>query len=279
MRAIDFHVHLPTIEWLEGSLGPYLQTAQRYFRKKVDVITVEEVAEEYERLDLVGVLLAWDAETFTGRPPLANSDVAEIENRFPGRFIGFASVDPHKESAVADLETAISDLGMHGAKFHPSLQNFDPSDERFFSLWEKCEELEIPCIFHTGTSGLGAGAPGGQGIRIDFSRPILLDPVAAAFPDMKIVMAHFGWPWHTEAIAMALHKSNLYLDISGWAPRYIPKEVVREMKGRLADRFLWGSDYPFISPSRCLEEIPHLELGDAEAKILKENASGLLGLN
>ena len=279
MRAIDFHVHLPTIEWLEGSLGPYLQTAENYFRRKVDIITVDELAAEYERLDLVGVLLAWDAETFTGRPPVANHDVAAIEDRFPGRFIGFASVDPHKKSAAADLETAISELGMHGAKFHPSLQNFDPSDDRFFFLWEKCEELAIPCIFHTGTSGIGAGAPGGQGIRIDLSRPILLDPVAAKFPNMKIVMAHFGWPWHIEAMAMALHKSNLYLDISGWAPRYIPTEVVREMKGRLAGRFLWGSDYPFISPSRCLEEIEQLELGDAEAKILKENARALVGLN
>ena len=279
MRAIDFHVHLPTIEWLEGSLGPYLKSAESYFRRKVDIITVDELAAEYERLDLVGVLLAWDAETFTGRPPVANHDVAAIEDKFPGRFIGFASVDPHKKSAAADLETAISELGMHGAKFHPSLQNFDPSDDRFFPLWEKCEELAIPCIFHTGTSGIGAGAPGGQGIRIDLSRPILLDPVAAKFPNMKIVMAHFGWPWHIEAMAMALHKSNLYLDISGWAPRYIPSEVVREMRGRLAGRFLWGSDYPFISPSRCLEEIEQLELGHAKAKILKENAGALLGLN
>ena len=279
MRAIDFHVHLPTIEWIEGSLGPYRETTERYFRKTVDIKTAEEIAKEYEELDLMGVLLAWDAETFTGRPPVPNQDVADIQSRFPERFVAFASVDPHKPSAIDQLELAISDLGMSGGKFHPSLQNFDPSDERFFPLWEKCEELRIPCIFHTGTSGLGAGAPGGQGIRIDLSRPLLLDPVAAAFPNMTIVMAHFGWPWHHEAIAMALHKSNLYLDISGWAPRYIPQEVVREMKGRLSDRFLWGSDYPFISPARCLEEFEELDVGDAREKILKENARLLLGLN
>lgn len=271
-------MHLPTIEWIEGSLGPYRESTERYFRRTVDVKTVEEMAEEYEGLDLMGVVLAWDAETFTGRPPVKNEDVAQIQRAYPERFIAFASVDPHKPSALDDLESAVSELGMKGGKFHPSLQNFDPSDERFFPLWEKCEELRIPCIFHTGTSGIGAGAPGGQGIRIDLSRPILLDPVAAAFPNMKIVMAHFGWPWHVEAMAMAMHKSNLYLDISGWAPRYIPSEVVSEMKGRLSDRFLWGSDYPFISPARCLEEFEELDVGDARAKILKENARLLLGL-
>ncbi|MGH2811261.1 MAG: amidohydrolase family protein [Actinomycetota bacterium] len=278
MRAIDFHVHLPTNEWIEGSLGPYRETTEAYFRRTVDLKTVEEVAREYEELDLFGVVLGWDAETFTGRPPLRNDDVVRVQREFPNRFVAFAGVDPHKADAVTELERAVTDLGMKGGKFHPSMQNFDPSDESFFPLWGKAEQLGIPCVFHTGTSGLGAGAPGGQGIRIDLSRPLLLDPVAAAFPNLIIVMAHFGWPWHAEAIAMALHKSNLYLDVSGWAPRYLPQEVRREMKGRLRDRFLWGSDYPFIDPSRCLSELSELELGDSEPLILRENARKLLRL-
>ena len=260
-------------------MGPYRQSAERYFRQKVDLKTVEQLAAEYERLDLVGVILGWDAETFTGQPPLSNDEVARIPSDFPGRFVAFAGVDPHKPDASEELDRSINALGMKGAKFHPSLQNFDPSDERFFPLWGKCEELGVPCIFHTGTSGIGAGSPGGQGIRIDLSRPLLLDPVAAAFPEMKIVMAHFGWPWHAEALAMSLHKTNLFIDISGWAPKYIPAEVVREMKGRLSDRFLWGSDYPFISPERCLGEMDGLELGDSLEKVLKTNAMGLLGLS
>lgn len=278
VRAIDFHVHLPTNEWIEGSLGPYRETTEAYFRRTVDLKTVEEMAREYEELDLFGVVLGWDAETFTGRPPLRNDDVVRVQREFPERFVAFAGVDPHKSDAVTELERAVTDLGMKGGKFHPSMQNFDPSDESFFPLWGMAEQLGIPCVFHTGTSGLGAGAPGGQGIRIDLSRPLLLDPVAAAFPNLIIVMAHFGWPWHAEAIAMALHKSNLYLDVSGWAPRYLPQEVVREMKGRLRDRFLWGSDYPFIDPSRCLSELSELELGDSEPLILRENARKLLRL-
>lgn len=276
MRAIDFHVHLPTSEWIDGCLGPYRESTEAYFRKRVDLRSAEEVANEYERLDLFGVVLGWDAETFTGRPPLLNDDVVRVQREFPERFVAFASVDPHKPEAVDELERAIETLGMRGGKFHPSLQNFDPSDERFFPLWSAAERLQIPCIFHTGTSGIGAGSPGGQGIRIDLSRPILLDPVAAAFPDLVIVMAHFGWPWHMEAMAMALHKSNLYLDISGWAPRYVPHEVVAEMKGRLAGQFLWGSDYPFIHPSRSLDELDSLELGTARQAILLENPRSVL---
>lgn len=278
MRAIDFHVHLPTSEWIEGCLGPYRESAEAYFRTKVDLKNAQQVAKEYEELDLFGVVLGWDAETFTGRPPLRNDDVAAVQKEFPERFVAFASVDPHKAAAVDELERAISELGMRGGKFHPSLQNFDPSDERFFPLWEMAERLDIPCIFHTGTSGIGAGTPGGQGVRIDLSRPILLDPVAAAFPGMTIVMAHFGWPWQSEAIAIALHKTNIYLDISGWAPRYIPGEVVREMKGRLRERFLWGSDYPFIHPTRGLEELGNLDLGEALEGILRGNARALLRL-
>lgn len=259
-------------------MGRFRETSERYFRKKVELRTVPELAAEYESLDLFGVVLGWDAETATGLPPLSNDDVAAIQQEYPERFVTFAGVDPHKPSAIDDLERAIRTLGMKGAKFHPSLQAFDPSEEKFFPLWAKAEELEVPCIFHTGTSGIGAGAPGGQGIRIDLSRPILLDSVAAAFPKLPIVMAHFGWPWHAEALAMALHKTNLFIDISGWAPRYIPKEVVAEMRSRLSAQFLWGSDYPFIHPSRCLEEMPALELGDAEDAVLRGNAMRLLRL-
>lgn len=278
MRAIDFHVHLPTAEWLEGSMGPFRQSAETYFRAKIEIRTMEELAKEYEDLDIVGVVLGWDAETATSRPPLRNDDVAAIQRQFPERFVSFAGIDPHKKDAADELERSVVELGMKGAKFHPSMQAFDPSEERFFGLWRRAEALGVPCIFHTGTSGIGAGQPGGQGVRIDLSRPILLDPVAAAFPNLPVVMAHFGWPWHMEAIAIALHKSNVWLDISGWAPRYIPPEVVREMKGRLRTRFLWGSDYPFLHPTRCLEEIGDLDLGEASDLVLRENARGLLGL-
>jgi predicted TIM-barrel fold metal-dependent hydrolase len=280
VRAIDFHVHLPTPEWLDGSLKGYVEVAEAYFRSKVARKSLEDLAREYGDLDIMAVLLAWDAETATNRPRLPNEFVGKAVRDYPEVFAGFGSVDPHKgERAVAELD-AIKALGLKGLKLHPSFQNFDPSDERFWPLYKRCEELGLACLFHTGTSGLGAGQPGGQGIRIDLARPILLDPVAAAFPNLQIVAAHFGYPWHLEMLAIALHKTNVWIDISGWAPHYIPGEVVREMKGRLQDRFLFGSDYPFIQPQRCLDELDAMEIPKpVMEKLLLANGRRLLALD
>lgn len=280
MRAIDFHVHLPTPEWLDVSMRGYVEAAEAYFRSKVARRSLDELAADYEAIDTVAVLLAWDAETATGRPRVPNDLVAAACRDHPGRFVGFGSVDPLKgERAVDELE-AISSAGLKGVKLHPSLQAFAPDDERFLPLFERCEELGLIVLFHTGTSGIGAGQPGGQGIRLDYAQPIRLDPVAAAFPNLNVIAAHFGYPWHMELLAIALHKTNVYVDISGWAPKYIPSEVVREMKGRLQNQFLFGSDYPFIRPERCLEELAELQLPEAALqKVLTGNGKRLLGLS
>ncbi|MGH7762110.1 MAG: amidohydrolase family protein [Candidatus Dormibacteraceae bacterium] len=279
MKAIDFHVHLPTPEWLDVSMKGYVEAAESYFRSKVVHRSLDELANDYEELDMVAVLLAWDAETATGRPRVPNELVARACRDHPKTFVGFGSVDPLKgDLAVAELDR-IAELGLKGVKLHPSLQAFAPDDERHWPLYERCEELGLVLLFHTGTSGIGAGQPGGQGIRLDYARPIRLDAAAASFPDLKMIAAHFGYPWHLELLAMALHKTNIYIDISGWAPRYIPAEVLRDMKGRLQDQFLFGSDYPFIQPKRCLEELGGLDLPDVVLqKVLLQNGKGLLGL-
>ena len=279
MRAIDFHVHLPTPEWADVSMQGYLEVAEAYFRSRVARRTLEELAREYSDLDIRAVLLAWDAETATGRPRLTNEYVAEACRRFPEVFSGFGSVDPHKgERAGAELDR-FAELGLKGVKLHPSVQAFAPDDERFWPVFARCQELGLAALFHTGTSGIGAGQPGGQGIRLDYARPIRLDTVAAAFPRLKVIAAHFGWPWHLEMLAIAMHKTNVLIDISGWAPRYIPAEVVREMKGRLQDQFLFGSDYPFIHPQRVLDELDQLEIPAVQKeKLLVGNGRKLLGI-
>ena len=279
MKAIDFHVHLPTPEWLDVSMRGYVEAAEKYFRSPVARKSLDELARDYEALDVLAVLLAWDAETATGRPRVPNGLVAQACKDHPNAFTGFGSVDPLKgDRAVAEL-SRVADLGLKGVKLHPSLQAFAPDDERHWPLYEKCEELGLVLLFHTGTSGIGAGQPGGQGIRLDYAQPIRLDAVAASFPDLKIIAAHFGYPWHLELMAMALHKTNIYIDISGWAPRYIPTEVMRDMKGRLQDQFIFGSDYPFIDPKRCLDELKGMDLpAEVLDKVLFGNGKGLLGL-
>jgi predicted TIM-barrel fold metal-dependent hydrolase len=280
MRAIDMHVHLPTPEWLDQSMAGYIEAAEAYFRSPVHRRTLEQVAQEYRDLGILAVLLAWDAETATGRPRLPNELVADAVRDYPDAFAGFGSVDPHKGARAVEEVDRIAELGLKGVKLHPSLQAFFPDDERYWPLYDRCRERDLAVLFHTGTSGIGAGMPGGQGIRIDYSQPIHLDAVAAAFPDLQIVAAHFGFPWHMELLAIALHKTNVWIDISGWAPRYIPGEVVREMKGRLRDRFLFGSDYPFIAPQRCLDELSAMDLSpEVREKLLRGNAARLLGLD
>jgi predicted TIM-barrel fold metal-dependent hydrolase len=275
MRAIDFHVHLPTPDWLDGSMRGYVEAAEAYFRSTVERQSLGQLADKYRALDAKAVLLAWDAETATGRPRVPNETVAAACEQYPDAFTGIGSVDPHKRSAVDEVAN-IAELGLRGVKFHPSLQAFAPDDPAFWPVFAACESRGLLALFHTGTSGIGARQPGGQGIRIDYAHPLKLDAVAAEHPGLTVVAAHFGWPWHMDLIAVALHKTNVYIDISGWSPRRIPPEVVRELKGRLSDQFVWGSDFPFISPERCLAELD--ELGLATETLLHDNAARILGL-
>jgi uncharacterized protein len=278
-RAIDFHVHLPTPDWLDGSMAGYVEAAEAYFRSPVQRMSLPELAEMYRQLETTAVLLAWDAETATGRPRVPNETVAAACREYPDVFTGLGSVDPHKgEAAVAEV-ASIAALGLRGVKFHPSLQAFAPDDESYWPVFAACEEHGLLALFHTGTSGIGARQPGGQGIRLDYARPVRLDAVAAAHPRLTVVAAHFGWPWHMELVAMALHKTNVYIDISGWAPRRIPPELIGELRGRLAGQFVWGSDFPFLAPRRCLDELAGLGLPDEVLrKVLCENAARILRL-
>lgn len=278
-KAIDFHVHLPTESFLGRAIQPYLEATEKYFRTTVPIRQMEQVAETYEALDVVGVLLAWDAETATGLPPVTNDEVAAIVRRYPNRFVGFASVDPWKgKRAIAEIERAVMDLGLSGAKFHPSIQAFYPHDRRFYPLYEKIAELGVPTLFHTGTSGLGAGTPGGMKIKLDYSRPLYLDHLAADFPQMTIIAAHTGWPWHEELLAIIGQKANVYMDLSGWLPRYIPSVIWEHARSRLQDKVLFGSDYPFITPDRWMSNFEKIERlsDDVKRKILYTTAARIL---
>jgi predicted TIM-barrel fold metal-dependent hydrolase len=278
-RAIDFHTHVSTKEWMTGSLGPMLENTAKYFRSEVRIRTVEDMADEYKQWDVLGVLLAWDAETATGLAPLTNDFVADICKAYPEQFVGFASVDPHKPDAIEELERAITDLGLRGLKIHPQVQRFYPNDPRWDPLWDKCEEHKLPIVAHVGQTGLGAGVRGGSGIAFDYGRPMLMDMVAANHPELTVVMAHFGYPWHLEVLASAMHKTNVWVDLSGWRPKYIPDEVERDCRGRLNSRFVWGSDYPMLDPGRILDEFDDMGLeGEKRDNVLFGNAAGLLGL-
>ncbi len=236
------------------------------------------MAEEYRERDVLGVVLDWDDETVTGRPWLGNAFMAQLPERYPGILMGFGSVDPHSERAADQMREA-ADLGLKGLKLHPTMQAFEPGDERFYPLWDLAQDLGLALLFHTGTCGIGAGTPGAGGTKIRYSHPGFLDAVGADFPGVTWIAAHFGWPWFMECLAIALHKSNVWIELSGWAPKYLPKEVAREAGKRLNERTLFGSDYPFIPLDRWFEEFDALGYDDdAKERILRGNATRLLGL-
>ena len=279
MRAIDVHIHVPNEP---GVPDTWLDQEERRYFKAPPPPTVEEMYEHYAQQDILGVVFTIDDETVSGDRCNTNDWVATIVRKYPEHFIGFATVDPWKgKIALRELERGIKELGLRGLKLHPTQQAFFPNDPKFYPLWEKCVALDVPVLFHTGHSGRGSGLPGGGGLKLKYAAPIpYIDDVAADFPQLTIIMAHPGWPWQEEQLSVARHKGNVYIDLSGWAPKYFPQSLVSQGGSLLQDKVLFGSDYPMITPERWLREfdtlIPWKE--EVKQKILLDNARRVLKL-
>ena len=280
VEAIDVHVHAEVGRSGEDGMRPEWRTAAaRYFGEHA-LPTAEEVAAYYRERKLAAVVFTVDAETVTGRPAVPNEEVAEVAAANPDVLIPFASVDPNKGArAVEEAKRLIRDYGVKGFKLHPNVQGFYPNDRSVYPLYEVVAEAGLPALFHTGHSGIGAGLPGGGGIRLKYSNPMYVDDVAVDFPELKIVLAHPSFPWQDEAISVALHKQQVYIDLSGWSPKYFPPQLVQYANTLLRDRVLFGSDFPLITPDRWLEDFARADFrDDVRPLVLKENAARLLGL-
>ena len=208
IEAIDVHVHVATgdnLQLADAQGRAEAEAAQSYFGVARLHVPPDEVAEHYRRLRIKAVVFDVDAETRTGRR-ISNDEVAAAVRRHSDILIGFGSVDPWKGAlAINETRRCIEELGLRGMKFHPGVQAFAPNDERFYPLWETCSRLGVPVIFHTGMSGIGAGRPGGDGIRLKYCRPLLIDDVAVDFPDLTIIGAQPSWPWQEDMLAIARH--------------------------------------------------------------------------
>jgi predicted TIM-barrel fold metal-dependent hydrolase len=280
VEAIDVHVHAEVGRAGEDGLRPEWRAgAARYFGKHA-LPTAEDVAVYYRERNLAAVIFTVDAETVTGRPAVPNQEIAEVAAANPDVLIPFASVDPNKGArAVEEAKRLVRDYDIKGFKFHPNVQAFYPNDRAFYALYEVVAEAGLPAIFHTGHSGIGAGLPGGGGVRLKYSNPMYVDDVAVDFPELKIVLAHPSFPWQDEAISVALHKQQMYIDLSGWSPKYFPPQLVQYANTLLRDRVLFGSDFPLITPDRWLEDFALADFrDDVRPLVLKQNAARLLGL-
>ena len=278
--AIDVHTHAWKSALKVGDAPTESQEAMgRYFRYQPQHQTVPEMAEMYRKLKMAFVVFTVDGEKGASRG-ITNEEIAELAHRHADVAIPFASIDPHRGAEGVRLaRKLISEYGVRGFKFHPSVQEFFPNDRMAYPLYEAIAEARLPALFHTGQTGVGAGTRGGSGIRLKYSHPMLLDDVAADFPDMPIILAHPSFPWQEEALSVATHKPQVYIDLSGWSPKYFPPILVQYANTLLKDKILFGSDYPVMSPERWLAEFEKLAIKpEVRPLILKENAAKLLGL-
>lgn len=282
ISAIDIHTHAQISEDGHRSLNDtFMEASVKYFKVgQNSEPTVREIGDYYRALNMAAVVFSVDAENATGTTRISNFEVAETCAAYPDVLIPFASVDPWKGKAgVSEAKELVGEFGVRGFKFHPSVQGIAANDRVAYPLYSAIEELGVPALFHTGQTGIGANLPGGGGIRLRYSNPMLVDDVAADFPGMKIVLAHPSFPWQDEALAVATHKSNVFIDLSGWSPKYFPSKLVHYANTLLQDKVLFGTDYPFINPENWLKAFDQLEIKpEVRPKILKGNAARLLGL-
>jgi predicted TIM-barrel fold metal-dependent hydrolase len=281
--AIDVHTHThrsihPTEPDPVGD--EFLAAAARYFGGSPPQPTVQEVADHYRERHMAAVVFTVDSESGTGQRHVANEEVFSLAAANADVLIPFASIDPHRGKRGVELARRyIAEHAVRGFKFHPNTQAFWPDDRAFYPLYEAIAEAGAIALFHSGTTGIGAGMPGGGGVRLKYSNPMAVDDVAADFPELKIVLAHPSFPWQEEALAVATHKPNVYIDLSGWSPKYFPEILVRYTNTLLKEKMLFGSDYPLITPDRWLADFANLPIRDAvRPLVLKENAIRLLGL-
>ena len=281
LDAIDTHVHIEVDDHGHNALPqPLVDAASKHFKTDGPRPDLDAVAGFYRERRTAAVVFTVDASRALGHRPNSSEEIALGAARNNDVLIPFGSVDPTSGAeALERAKVLAGDFGVRGFKFHPTVQNFDPSDSVFYPLWALLQDLGLPALFHTGQTGIGSGLPGGFGLKLGLSNPMLLDSVAADFPELPIIMAHPSVPWQDEALAVATHKSNVWIDLSGWSPKYFPPELVRHANSLLQDRILFGSDYPLISPDRWRKDFDALDIKETvRPKILKDNAVRLLGL-
>jgi predicted TIM-barrel fold metal-dependent hydrolase len=277
--AIDMHTHVHASVHGRATDDAALAAMGEYFKADdVAGFTVDDLAAYYRERSMAVVTFTVDVEGADLVP--SNEEIAELAAKNADVVIPFASIDPARGAAgVRMARTLIRDHGVRGFKFHPSMQGFFPNDAAAYPLYEVIAEAGLPAIFHTGQTGAGAGTRGGGGIRLKYANPMHLDDVAVDFPDLPIVMAHPSFPWQEEAISVALHKPQVYIDLSGWSPKYFPPILVQYANTLLKDKVLFGTDFPMLTPERWMADLEKTAIRDeVKPAIFKNNAARLLRL-
>jgi predicted TIM-barrel fold metal-dependent hydrolase len=264
-NVIDVHTHPFTEETLFGQGISYTEAhdffgrspesphhQQWYVERKAKPIQ-DSQAELVDGKHVTAAVVVNMNACNTWARSLPNDFIAKYVGEFPNFYLGYGGVDPNMNprGALREVERCAKELGLVGLKFHPAYQDFYPNDhERAYPIYEACEALSLPILVHTGTTRM-------THCSIRSCKPEFLDEVATDFPNLRIIMTHFGWPWTAEALAVTWRHEHVYLDLSGWLPSYILATeplVFQYMNSVLSDKLVFGSDYPAISPKTWLEE-------------------------
>ncbi len=279
MRKIDLHAYPGTKEWIDCQ-GPYVDALAAYWKREWKPKSEADVIAEFQAAGVDVCLVALDLSTTIATPPCSNDYVAALRDRHACAIQAWGAVEPAKgQAAIDEARHAIRDLKMIGFHFHPIMQHFAVDDPSYYPLFEEIAALKVPVMIDVGMTGMGAGMPGGMGAKTRHAHPSSIDALAADFPNLSIIMAHPGYPWIDETTAVALHKGNVFWEMSGWAPKYLPPSIIRDMRGRLQDKMMFGSDYPSIPYPRLFKEWEELGFSDAFLeKFYHGNAERVLGL-
>jgi len=278
---IDIHTHPLLVEEMVAR-HPELERAAR------EIFFIGNRLQPLEtfllELDVSGlqraVLLPVETTRTRGLPIYTNEQIAELVTMAPDRLVGFASVDPLDPQAPDQLERAVADLGLRGLKLSPPLQEFYPDDQAAYPLYERAQAMNIPILVHTGMSW----APGA---RLDRGRPMRLEPVLADFPDLRLVAAHFAWPWSLEVAALALKYPNLFIDTAALyfdnpddfiADLFVHRVSLTLIEHSLRHQVIFGSDYPRVEIKNMARAVRRVGLSDRTLRmIFQDNARRLLG--
>ncbi|HWG60427.1 MAG TPA: amidohydrolase family protein [Streptosporangiaceae bacterium] len=280
MRRVDLHAYPGTAEWI-ASQGPYVEPLGRYWNKRWTAKPELDVVQDFGAHGIEAMLVGFDIESITGAPACGNDYVAGLRDRHPDVFIqAWGTVDPLRgEQAIDEARRAVTEHRVVGFHFHPIMGRYSVDDPALGPLFETIKALNVPVMIDVGTTGMGAGMPGGSGALIWRAHPQAIDALAAAFPDMTVIASHPGWPWIEEMTAVVLHKGNVYWELSGWAPKHFPPSLRTDIRGRLQDKIMFGSDYPSLPLDRLLREWDDLGFSeDVMHKVFHANAERVLAI-
>ena len=210
---------------------------------------------------------------------VSNEEVAEVVRRYPDRFIGSGTVNPLERpmDVARGVERLVTELGMRAVRLEPymygdGVTGLPPNDKHYWPVYLKCSELGVPVCIQVGHTG--------PLLPSECGRPIYLDEVALAFPDLTIIGCHLGQPWHEEMMTLAWKHPNVYVETSARTPKHWPRSFVEFTRGWGREKVIWATDYPLLSFERTLAELDEMDLPpEILRNVVRDNAARAFGLD